>query len=93
MNRPTNDNLPRLLSWIGENYSTWLLLCAGSELEQGDFIETLRSLKEAGLYQIILVLVTGASRYNYLHQPLQRILSTWYEQQLTSSAMDGMLSR
>ena len=91
MNQKGNDNLPRLLYWIADNREGWKKICLVPDVEQDDFVETLQSLREAGLYQIALVLIVTTCHRRFLNNALKDIMLHWCGEKLSAEAIDGFI--
>lgn len=91
MEHPANDNLPNLFYWISDNRSLWQKLCHEPELKKDDFIEILESLRGAGLYQMVLILLVNASHRGFLYGVLQELMFEWCEAQLTAERIDSFI--
>lgn len=91
MEHPANDSLPNLFYWISDNRSLWQKLCHDPELKKDDFIEILESLRGAGLYQMVLILLANASHRGFLYGALQEIMIEWCETQLTAERLDRFI--
>lgn len=92
MNCQNNDNVPQLFGWIFDNPMLWLKLYNHPNINKDDFIEIMKSLREAGMYQMAFLLLVKCSHMGYLNSVLKDMMLRWGEKHMTPEFIDKCIS-